>query len=460
VVFGRGRQVQDLESQNAQLRRQLHHLATENAALNAWIDRLGAMEFRNVALGMERLRAEAEGARQAADQQIQQWWQSARTDLAAEQQQTQAQVMRLRNEAGRIQVELAAARKEIVETQDVALLQQSGVYEFQHPLDDAVAYKSALAQLRDEFKALVRRDQAVTGTTNWLVDGSRTKGAKMVKDFSKLMLRAYNAEADNLVRTMRPHKLQSSIVRLEKTVTAIERLGSMLQIRVSVAYHRLRVKELELTADHLVKVEEEKERIRAEREQQREEEKARREFEREKERLLKEQAHIQRALARLEANGDEAGAAELRAKFDDVGAAINDVESREANIRTGYVYVMSNIGAFGERMVKIGMTRRLDPMDRVRELGDASVPFRFDVHAIIFSEDAVGLESKLHNFLDAKRVNQVNLRREFFYATPTEVRAVLETIPGDHLIGNHLLEYRELPEAAEWRASGGSESTG
>ncbi|REE97409.1 DUF4041 domain-containing protein [Thermomonospora umbrina] len=453
MVFGRGRQVHDLETQNTHLRMQIQQLTTENAALNSWIDQIGVMEHRHLALGMQRLHAEAETARQVADQQIQEWRRSAQVDLAAERQQAQDRLAQLRNETTALQAELTVARNEIVETRDIALLQESGVYEYQHPLDDAVAYKAELARIKDVFKALVRRDQAVTGTTSWMVDGSRAKGDKMVKDFSKLMLRAYNAEADNLVRTMRPHKLQSSIVRLEKTVTAIERLGAMLQIRVNPAYHHLRVQELGLTADHLAKTEEEKERIRAEREQDREEEKARREFERARERLLREQSHVQRALARLEANGDETGAAELRAKLDEVGEAINDVEAREANIRTGYVYVISNIGAFGERMIKIGMTRRLDPMDRVRELGDASVPFRFDVHALIFSADALGLESGLHAAMEAQRVNRVNRRREFFYATPAQVRAALESIPGDHLVGNHLLEYREEPEAAEWRAS-------
>jgi Meiotically Up-regulated Gene 113 (MUG113) protein len=124
------------------------------------------------------------------------------------------------------------------------------------------------------------------------------------------------------------------------------------------------------------------------------------------------------------------------------------VEGREANVRAGYVYVISNVGAFGERMIKIGMTRRLDPMDRVRELGDASVPFRFDVHALIFSEDAVELENRLHRTLADKRVNLVNLRREFFYATPAEVRSVVEEIAGQHL-----LEFHETPEAIEWRTS-------
>ncbi|WP_262005625.1 GIY-YIG nuclease family protein [Streptomyces sp. FIT100] len=146
--------------------------------------------------------------------------------------------------------------------------------------------------------------------------------------------------------------------------------------------------------------------------------------------------------------GDEAAIAELEGKLAELGAELEAVEAREANIRAGYVYVISNVGAFGERMVKIGMTRRLDPMDRVIELGDASVPFRFDVHALIFSEDAVGLERRLHQEFESRRVNRVNLRREFFYVTPAVVRAALQ-----RLAGQHLLEFQDTPEAPEWRAS-------
>jgi hypothetical protein len=136
-------------------------------------------------------------------------------------------------------------------------------------------------------------------------------------------------------------------------------------------------------------------------------------------------------------------------KLSEIGAAIAGVEAREANVRAGYVYVISNVGAFGPGMVKIGMTRRLDPEDRVRELGDASVPFRFDTHALVFSDDAVGLEARLHTALAEQRVNKVNTRREFFYANPSQVRDLLQQIAGQHL-----LAYHETPDALEWRASG------
>ena len=229
-------------------------------------------------------------------------------------------------------------------------------------------------------------------------------------------------------------------------------------IEVTQAYHQWRLQELELTADYLAKVAEEKEREREERARLREEEKARREYEADAPDCRRRPLTAALRSRKLEAAGDPK-AAEIRAKLEEINDAIAGVDNRAANIRAGYVYVISNIGAFGERMVKIGMTRRLDPMDRVRELGDASVPFRFDVHALFFSDDAVGLESFLHQALADRRVNLVNMRREFFYATPSEVRELLLDKSGQAL-----LEFEEQPVAEEFHVSqntrAGATSTG
>jgi hypothetical protein len=167
----------------------------------------------------------------------------------------------------------------------------------------------------------------------------------------------------------------------------------------------------------------------------------------ERERLDKERAHYANALAALIASGDEAAAADLQHKIAEVEAEIAQNDFRTANIRAGYVYVISNIGAFGPNVVKIGMTRRLEPMDRVRELGDASVPFPFDVHALYFSDDAVTLENELHHAFAERRVNNVNERREFFFATPEQVREILAAKLGS------LLEYNDEPEANEYLQS-------
>jgi hypothetical protein len=149
-------------------------------------------------------------------------------------------------------------------------------------------------------------------------------------------------------------------------------------------------------------------------------------------------------LEALRAQGDDVAAKELVGRLADIDKAIEANDYRIANIRAGFVYVISNIGAFGPNIVKIGMTRRLEPMDRVRELGDASVPFRYDVHAMFFSADAITLENELHKTFASRRVNLVNERREFFFATPAEVRAALLEQAGG------LLQFHESPEAPEY----------
>lgn len=343
---------------------------------------------------------------------------------------------------------LAELRQEVVLTEDAAVLQEVGVYEYRHPLDDAVAYQAELKRLKDLIRAMNKKHGgAVVGTTNWTVNNSAPQGRKMVRDFSKLMLRAYNAEADNLVRSLKPYKVESSIVRLTKVATTIVKLGGTMDIRITDNYHGVRIKELELTADYLEKKAEEKEREREEKARLREEKKAQQEMERERKRLEKERTHHENALAALEAKGDDEAATRLRAELEEISKAIEDVDYRVANVRAGYVYIISNIGSFGQRMIKIGMTRRLEPRDRVRELSDASVPFNFDVHALFFAQDAVEIEAELHRRLADKRVNKVNRRREFFYATPEEVREQLLDVAGD------ILEFDPVPEAIEFHQS-------
>ena len=346
-----------------------------------------------------------------------------------------------------LRAEQAQLSQQLVETRETVVLQEAGIYQYRHPLDDAIAYKARLAGVQARIKDAVKAGTAVKGATNWTVNGSATAGAKMVREFSKLMLRAYNNEADHAVASMKPYTLDSSIARLQKARETITRLGGTMDIMVTDSYHRLRVEELELTADYLAKVAEQKEREREQRARLREEQIARREYEREQERLRKELAHYQTAVTALRDRGDVGGADQAEAKLTEIQDAIDGITRRAANIRAGHVYVISNVGAFGEDIVKIGMTRRLDPMDRIRELGDASVPFRYDVHAMVFSEDAVGLETHLHHQLADRRLNLVNLRREFFRARPGEVRDIIARLDAS------IVEWIDEPEALEWRQS-------
>ena len=138
---------------------------------------------------------------------------------------------------------------------------------------------------------------------------------------------------------------------------------------------------------------------------------------------------------------------ELEDKLSDIDKALSDIDYRQANMKAGYVYIISNIGAFGENVYKIGMTRRLDPQERVDELGDASVPFRFDVHAMIFSDDAPALETALHHAFEDKKINMVNQRREFFNVTLDEIKKVVQENY------DKTVEFIDVPDAEQYRIS-------
>ncbi|GLY71331.1 DUF4041 domain-containing protein [Amycolatopsis taiwanensis] len=347
-------------------------------------------------------------------------------------------------ELRRIQLQIDEARQELVELNDAILLQQVGIYEYHHPLENAEHYKEALAEVRQAIKDFVKSNAAILAAERFVYNNSLAQGRKMTADLSKLMLRAYNAEADNCVRSVRAGTVASAKHRLDRSVESIAKLGKMMEMRVAPDYHRLRLREIELTGDYQIKVQEEREAARAERERLREERRAEAELQAERERLDKERTHYSNVLAKLDQQDKQEQADELRRRLADIDDAIAKNDYRIANIRAGYVYVISNIGAFGENVVKIGMTRRLEPRDRIVELGDASVPFPFDTHLLHFSDDAVALENELHKTFADRRLNRVNLRREFFFITPQEIRAVLA-----EKLGN-LLEFTDKPEASQY----------
>ncbi|MBY6540308.1 DUF4041 domain-containing protein [Rhodococcus sp. BP-349] len=359
----------------------------------------------------------------------------------------------LRSELGQLSARIGSARAELVETLAQQEQQAVGLYAYHHPAQTSVQLKDELLRLQSEIKERIRDKSAITATANFTFNNSLAQGKKFVADMSRIMLRAYNAEAENCVKTVKAGNLAAASQRLFKAADQIAKQGQMIDLRVTDRYHRLRLRELELAADVHMKVQEEKEAERERREELREQRRVEQELQSARVKLEKELAHYSNAVAALEASGDVVGAERLRITLADTQRALAAVDQRAANTRTGHVYVISNMGAFGINMVKIGMTRRLEPMDRVHELGDASVPFRFDLHALFFAHDAVSVEAEMHRLFADRRVNHVNQRREFFYAHPTEVLAALQTMDGE------LISYAEEPDAEEYLISIGKRST-
>ena len=355
--------------------------------------------------------------------------------------------LEVENASLRAKLEAAQSRNEVVILDDERILQEVGIYRYHHPLEDAAAYRERLAALDVRIAECVKSGEAIKMSKTFTFDNSLAKGRRMATDLGKLMLRAYDAEVDNSIRSLRAGNIETAKRRIEVSRTAIMRLGAMMKMHISDAFHALRIEEVELTADYLMKKQEEREAGIEERARLREERKVAAELEEERAKLTKERDHIVNALEALRSSGSTDD--ELEQKLAAIDEAIAQNDFRAANIRAGYVYVISNRGAFGPNVVKIGLTRRLEPLDRVNELGGASVPFRFDVHALFFSEDAVSLETLLHQHFSSRRLNHANARKEFFFATPAEVREVLLPKVGA------LLEFTEHAESIEYLQSVG-----
>ena len=366
---------------------------------------------------------------------------------------TEEEVARLRLQVVQLQRELTVARVSTasagdpVELSDERVLQDVGIYRYHHPLENAVAYRDRLTDLQERIGQFAKSGTAVLGADLFTLDGSLAKGRKMMGDLSKLMLRAYNAEADSCVRSLRVGNIHTAVKRLERAVDSIQKLGTMMELRVNPDYHSLRVEELQLTADYQMKVQEEREAAREERERLREQARVEREPREERDRLDKERSHYANAFEALRLAGRLDEAEELARRLAEIDAAIEQNDYRTANIRAGYVYVISNVGAFGPDVVKIGMTRRLEPRERVQELSSASAPFPYDVHALFFSDDAVTLEAELHRAFAGRRVNRANDRKEFYFVSPAEVRDLLVEKMGG------LLEFTEAAEALQYNQS-------
>ena len=341
----------------------------------------------------------------------------------------------------------ASTAHEYVELDDARVLQDVGIYRYHHPLESAAAYQDELRDLERVVAEVISSGRAIVRSELFTLNNSLSQGRRMTDDLAKLMLRAYNAEADNAIRTLRAGNVVTAMKRLDASRRAIAKLGRLMEMHISEEFHDLRVREIELTADWLIKKQQEREAEREERARLREEKQVERELAEERARLDKERLHLVNTLAALQqAGGTDEALVERLAAIDE---AIVQNDFRAANIRAGYVYVISNQGAFGKNVVKIGLTRRLEPRERIFELGGASVPFRFDTHALFFSEDAVTLEADLHRHFADRAVNRANARKEFFFASPSEVREVLLS-----KVGN-ILEFNEDAEATEYRQSVG-----
>lgn len=310
--------------------------------------------------------------------------------------------------------------------------------------------KNELSILSLEEKELLKNDKGL------LVKSTDTK--KNINYQTKQILRCFSAETENILSKLTVSNVDTSRGKIVKTFETLNNIFKVDNIELSKELLDLKLKELNLMYQYQLKIEQEKEQQKAIKEQMIEEEKVRKEIEREKIKLDKEEKQFKNEVSKLmtylhktdneiEKNLYLEKIKELEDKLKQIEKDRENVLQREQNTRAGFVYVISNIGSFGENVYKIGMTRRLEPMDRVRELGSASVPFEFDVHAMIFSEDAPALETTLHQHFKKYEINKVNPRKEFFRV---DLRQIEEVVKANH---NATVEFTLIAKAEQYRES-------
>lgn len=352
--------------------------------------------------------------------------------------------------------EVRRLRHELAALTDEEYFADFGIYSTRYDFPTSERYREALDAVRQQQKDAVKAGSAAICHVPWTVEGSKTKGRKMTADNLKMMIRAFNGESDAAIAKVTYKNIAAIEQRIWKAKERIDRLNVVNRCELTQAYVELKVEELRLFYEYACKKEDERQEQREIREQIREEKRAQQELEKERKKAEEEEERYTAALEKarkdvLQATGAKqakmaAKIAELETRLAEAHANKERAISQAQLTRAGHVYVISNVGSFGEGVFKIGMTRRLDPMDRVKELGDASVPFSFDVHAIIRSQDAPSLEKDLHRRFTERRVNLVNERKEFFHVKLDEIEAAVIELHGE-------IEFTMAAEAMEYRES-------
>lgn len=356
-----------------------------------------------------------------------------------------------------LNIEIASKKAYLNYIEEDDMYQSFGLYTPKYNLMNSDEYKEKLLHIRDMQKLQVKNKSAVNYSDNWTLDGSKSKGRAMNNDNIKMVIRSFNNECEACINKIKFNNVESIRKRIIKSFDTLNKLNQRNKISITNNYLNLKLKELDLAYEYEIKKQEEKEEQQRIKEQMREEAKVLKEIENAKKKLEKEESHFKNAISNIEAqlnNCDENNRAKLESKLNELNTELakleNDklnIENREKNTRAGYVYVISNIGSFGEDIYKIGMTRRLESTERVRELGSASVPFNFDIHAMIFSDDAPALENALHKEFANNSVNKINMRKEFFKVPLSEIERVVKNNY------NEVVQFTKIAEAAEYRQS-------
>lgn len=454
-IFGNNElndKIQELENTNSKMEAKIAILENEKAALESLL----TPEMQDLeSLKKQIAESQVEFAHQKVmqEQKLKEQYDKYMSEITKQ----KSLIVAYNDEINELNSTIKGLKKSIITFSDEILVQDFGLYEPRYSFLNADSYKAELTNIRNMQKAMIKDGSAVSGSADWQVNGSVVRGRKMIKDMQKLLLRAFNSECDEIINKVKYNNFDSSVKKMERSFNAIAKLGVTMAISITSDYYDLKIQELQLALEYQIQKQREKEQKAELRAQQREEARLQKELKEQRKNIDKERKHYEQALSNINhqiSTASDDNIEDLNQKkeeiiqsLSEIDTKIKDIDYREANQKAGYVYVISNIGSFGEGIYKIGMTRRLNPQDRVDELGDASVPFKFDVHAMIFSEDAPALEAALHRAFEDRKLNLVNQRREFFRVSLDEIKDVVKNN------FDKTVEFVDVPDADQYRIS-------
>lgn len=385
-------------------------------------------------------------------------------ELSNRKNESTAELGKLKNQQESLQSKITDLRQEISEleeqltsTKDAVSMETFGLYEPRYDFATSLGYKDRLDEVRQSQKNMIKNGGAFRIFRPMTLDNSVAKGKAMQKKNGKQLIRSFNVECEAAINKVTYSNIDRINARIQKSYDQLNKLNEPNGILLTQSYLDSKIDELHLAYEYTTKKQEEKEELREQREREREEKRAQQEIKEAQKQLNKELDHYKKAiseleekLAKLEGSDRDAVQAsidELQKNVEESEAKKKDLDYRQENATAGYVYIISNIGSFGKDIVKIGVTRRLDPMERIDELGSASVPFKFDVHALIFSYDAYSLETELHSRFADRRINKVNNRKEYYRVPISEIKDALSEYK------DLTVDFNEIPEAPEYRES-------
>ncbi|HDM8817378.1 DUF4041 domain-containing protein [Staphylococcus aureus] len=312
------------------------------------------------------------------------------------------------------------------------------------------------SQINTYIKKLQMKEKELLNLEEVKIFNVSTENKRHQNAQAKQIIRLFNAETSQLINKVNSKNIESMQNKIFKSYEGINKIFETDNVRIPETLLDIKLEMLDLMYKYQVKIEDEKIIRREERARLKEIEQAEKEMEKKLKELDKDIRHHNNEIKKLTMylNNTDLQVEkelyiekirELDQSLKNLNSERENVEDRKDNAQSGFVYIISNIGSFGENVYKIGVTRRLEPMDRINELSSASVPFEFDVHALIFSENAFELKNKLHEYFKKYKVNKVNGRKEFFKVNINEIK---DKVLSEH---NSTVQFIDEPKAIQYR---------